>query len=343
MLKIENITKFEQLIDILREDIWRGYYPEGVKLPSERDLAKTYGMSHMTVNKALANLVSQNVLKRVHGVGTFVRDSEMPLPYKLIGVAVNTDLKLHFRFPLLLPPVIQKAGYYPVMLSLSQTREFRSQLRDFLLREPFALIMDGYSKAPLDMLDELRGKTKLIIVSRYDGDKKYPGSYILADHRAGGYMAARHLLSQGRRKILLITYNFNPEKPGAAGLFRDGCKAALDEAGAGDIQCVSGQDANEELYSKILSSANRPDCILSLMDSYLVPIVELCKKKNIKIPEELALIGYNNTPWAESYGLTSVSPEEETIAEEAGRALESDCHREIMVKPRIVFRQSCRE
>ena len=44
----------------------------GDKLPSDRDLAKTFGLNHRTIRKAMAVLVAENIIDRRVGAGTFV-------------------------------------------------------------------------------------------------------------------------------------------------------------------------------------------------------------------------------------------------------------------------------
>ena len=57
----------------LRDLIINGQLQPGQMVPSEWDLSALYGVSRLTVRKALEELVRQNWLERKHGVGTFVR------------------------------------------------------------------------------------------------------------------------------------------------------------------------------------------------------------------------------------------------------------------------------
>ena len=57
----------------LRDLISQGDLVSGQMVPSEWELARIYGVSRLTVRRALDELVRQNWLSRKHGVGTFVR------------------------------------------------------------------------------------------------------------------------------------------------------------------------------------------------------------------------------------------------------------------------------
>lgn len=69
----EKYSLYQQLADSLRDKIYEGKYAFGDKLPSERALAESFGISHLTVRKALAILEEEGLLLRVQGKGTFVR------------------------------------------------------------------------------------------------------------------------------------------------------------------------------------------------------------------------------------------------------------------------------
>ena len=70
---MEKYSLYQQLADSLRDKIYEGKYTFGDKLPSERSLAEKFGISHLTVRKALAILEEEGMLLRVQGKGTFVR------------------------------------------------------------------------------------------------------------------------------------------------------------------------------------------------------------------------------------------------------------------------------
>lgn len=63
---------YKQIAKHLRENILAGVYPAGNKIPSERALAKRFGINRLTVNKALKLLESQSLVTRSRGRGTFV-------------------------------------------------------------------------------------------------------------------------------------------------------------------------------------------------------------------------------------------------------------------------------
>ncbi len=58
----------------LREGIASGRWRPGERLPSESELTDTFGVSRMTVNRALRELHQEGLVDRVQGVGSFVAE-----------------------------------------------------------------------------------------------------------------------------------------------------------------------------------------------------------------------------------------------------------------------------
>ena len=63
---------YQQLMTRLKNDILAGVYPSGARIPSEQLLCETYGVSRVTVRKAMLDLVQEGLLVRRQGKGTFV-------------------------------------------------------------------------------------------------------------------------------------------------------------------------------------------------------------------------------------------------------------------------------
>ena len=63
---------YHQLMQRLSEDIERGTYPVGSRIPPEHKLEELYKVSRVTVRRALAELTAEGLLERKQGKGTFV-------------------------------------------------------------------------------------------------------------------------------------------------------------------------------------------------------------------------------------------------------------------------------
>lgn len=68
----ENTPIFQRIKDYLMREIAAGRWKEGDVVPSEQALVKQFGVSRMTVNRAVRELTAEHVLTRRQGSGTFV-------------------------------------------------------------------------------------------------------------------------------------------------------------------------------------------------------------------------------------------------------------------------------
>jgi GntR family transcriptional regulator len=71
-LKPDSRPLYDQAIEAINQLIEQGGYEPGDKLPGEADLAKQLGISRPTLREAIGNLEMYGIVKRRHGVGTFV-------------------------------------------------------------------------------------------------------------------------------------------------------------------------------------------------------------------------------------------------------------------------------
>ncbi|RXT09128.1 GntR family transcriptional regulator [Ammoniphilus sp. CFH 90114] len=64
---------YMRVVDKLKEEIQQERFQPGQQLPPEPRLAKSLGVSRATLREALRVLEEENVVERIHGVGTFVK------------------------------------------------------------------------------------------------------------------------------------------------------------------------------------------------------------------------------------------------------------------------------
>ena len=82
LLSVSSSPLYHQLKQRIADDIEKGNYPVGTRIPPEHELENIYQVSRVTVRRALAELTTEGMLERKQGKGTFV---SVP--------AVNRDMK----------------------------------------------------------------------------------------------------------------------------------------------------------------------------------------------------------------------------------------------------------
>jgi CheY-like chemotaxis protein len=73
---MQGVSRAERAYADLRAAIEQGRYPEGLALPTQPSLARTLGVSTVTLRQALERLAEEGFVEARHGSGTFVRSQQ---------------------------------------------------------------------------------------------------------------------------------------------------------------------------------------------------------------------------------------------------------------------------
>ena len=66
------VPLYAQLVEQLRRDIAGGVFAQNGRIPTEAELSTNYGVSRITVRRAIDELVAQGLVEKKQGKGTFV-------------------------------------------------------------------------------------------------------------------------------------------------------------------------------------------------------------------------------------------------------------------------------
>ena len=66
---------YQQIKRTIEQRIASGEWQAGQKLPSENELVGALDVSRMTINRALRELTQEGLIRRVHGIGSFVAET----------------------------------------------------------------------------------------------------------------------------------------------------------------------------------------------------------------------------------------------------------------------------
>lgn len=67
------MAKYEEIAEDIRQSILSGKYIQNEQLPLEKEMCEYYGVSRITIKKAVDELVSQGLIIKRRGSGTFVK------------------------------------------------------------------------------------------------------------------------------------------------------------------------------------------------------------------------------------------------------------------------------
>lgn len=101
---------YKQLYNLILQSIRDGTFRPGDKIPSEDTLHDRFGISRVTVRKALQLLVDHEILLKIHGKGTFIaegRFSDAGLrggSFTAFSLQMNTSPSTHIISRIIEPP-----------------------------------------------------------------------------------------------------------------------------------------------------------------------------------------------------------------------------------------------
>ena len=137
------------------------------------------------------------------------------------------------------------------------------------------------------------------------------------DERRGAYKATRHLIDVGHKRIAIID-GANPQGNREK---RDGYQQALAEAGIAYDPALlldprgNAVDRGYWAVDGIMSGRERPTAIFAANDSLALGALRWCLKHNVRVPDDVAIVGMDNIEFGEYAGvpLSSVDYAVETV------------------------------
>ncbi|MGW8482123.1 LacI family DNA-binding transcriptional regulator [Microbacterium sp. NPDC055903] len=187
-------------------------------------------------------------------------------------------------------------------------------------------------------------------------DHEIPGSDFLSvsvDDVEGGYLAARHLLEIGRRRLAFVAgpRSIAQVANRLAGALRavaevDGAVLEVIEQPA--LTVLNGRDAGERIVARV--DGERPDAVFAANDLLAVGILQAFTMfSDVRVPQDIALIGYDDIDFASAtvVPLSSIRQPAQLIGHTAVELLlrsidepEGDFERRVRFQPELVVRAS---
>ena len=145
-----------------------------------------------------------------------------------------------------------------------------------------------------------KSDTPVVFVDRVPGD--FDGQKVMIDNFKAGYDATTHLIDQGCRRIAHIGGSLNQM------LYKErlrGFLQALEDHGlAADPDLIlSGKSLSRQeslvMAAELFKNGHSPDGVFGANDIAAVCAIQMAKKVGKKVPEDVAVIGFNDDPICE--------------------------------------------
>jgi GntR family transcriptional regulator of arabinose operon len=339
--KSQPLPLWWQLKEKIKEEIINNELQPGDKLSTELKLMSEYEISRITVVKALSQLDSEGVIYRIQGKGTFVKGNKPVLKKEeVVGLIMPTTGHIYESLSKKIIHGLTDHHYFCIIIDYNgENRNSIKKIKSLIDRHPAILIIQGISKFPFNFLDNYPGK--VIFLQNFEAEKRLPRArYILSDYFAGGRLVAEYFLSLGYEKIIFYTYPIFPDQKSQLNLI-EGAKSVFREKNISEKNFIIFID--EESILNTLKTEQKSMAIFCDGDHRAKLIYKTAEKLNLRIPEDISIVGYNNTPWCEIFkpNLTSVSIREKELADYViEEIIDKNTNKEIILKPKLIIRDS---
>lgn len=280
-----------------------------------KDIAKECGVSVATVSMALSSKetrVSEKTKVKVREVAAKYNYqpnnaavSLVNKKSKLIGIVFNDLRNTHISSLFMaINSIVAREGYSLVCHII----EDDSCLDDQVIRSVgagnisaiiWAKPLEERGEEEKERLNAAMMRLEVPVITMDDYGFNCEGTDVVFDYRQGGYMATRHLLEYGHRRIGCVAgkKEFHVTCERLAGY-----QLALKEAGIpydpelvyyGDYTMDSGYQAFSYLMGQKVTA------IFSMNDEMAFGIYRAARVYKVKIPQDVSVIGFDNVPFAD--------------------------------------------
>jgi DNA-binding LacI/PurR family transcriptional regulator len=189
----------------------------------------------------------------------------------------------------------------------------------------------------------------MVVFDRVTPDLVAPS--VRLDNEMGGLIATEHLLEQGYKRIAILA---GPKNLGISNNRMEGYLNALKKYKIKKdddliIHCDFNQDYAYYATQELLNQKKRPDAIFAISDRMAIGAMLAIKKKGLRMPENIGLVGFNNEPVVAlvTPQISSVDMSSFELGNAAAKLFIQTMHNnedmskeEIILKPKLYIRES---
>lgn len=307
----ERQPKYRQIVESLRSNIAAGQYRNGGRLPSEAELVRRFGVSRMTVVKAMQQLQQEGLLVRRSGSGTY-----------LSGAASSQALV----FGLIIPDLGETEIFEPICKGMARSPDLsghslswghslttstnKEEEAQHLCQQYIDQKVSGVFFAPLEfsrsrdqvnlrILKALReAQIPVVLLDRCG--LPYPQrsdcDLVGLDNRRAGYTVAEHLIRHGAKRLAFVAHARSAEtvedrKAGyREALFAHGINPSPD-------LLIEADGTDPEEFRAILKRT-KIDAFQCANDLTAARLMQSLLGLGVRIPDDIRIAGVDDVKYA---------------------------------------------
>ncbi len=324
-----------------------------------QDIAKKAGLSKTTISRALNDKpdvspeTKDRILRIAKDLGytpNLLAKSLRSRKSKTMGIII-ADISNPFFASVakVVEDAARKKGYSIILCNTDEEYEEEQEAIQTLLEKR----VDGILIAPVQTKDQnivelKRRKIPFVLLGRHFDILE--ADYVITDDIQGAFSATKYLIKKGHKKILFVN---GPLHISSAKERLAGYKRAFLENGIRyeDKLVRSGAVRMEDGYrimKEILDNKDNITAVFAYSDLVAFGAMKALREANLKIPEQIAVVGYDDIEFASSLEipLTTVCIPKRQLGKEAVRVLDdkikerSKGTQRITLKTELIIRKS---
>jgi LacI family transcriptional regulator len=333
-------------------------------VPTLEDVANLAGVSKSTASRILAAREGVRV-PYSPATQTKVLSCAAKLGYKPSKLARGLSLARTGIIGLVIPSLTD--SFFPGVTSALETRlteegysvilansNADSRIQRARIDDLLSWHVDGLIIAPTQEAGEAgqfwelwQRKTPFVLIDRTFPET--PFCSVSTEDEAGAAMAVEHLIATGRRRIarvggpLAISTNRWRQAGYTAALIRQGILPRPDYA----LDAPPSEEGGRQALARLLTLQPRPDAVFCFSDLLAFGILEACGQQGIRVPQDLAIVGYADLPQSGilKVTLTTVRQPRALLGRRAAEMLvagigKSDRSEQVTLPVELVIRES---
>jgi LacI family transcriptional regulator len=271
------------------------------------DVARAAGVSKATVSRVLAGAEGSSSAETAE----MVRETARRLGYVLNSVASSLRSRQTHAIGLVIADVsnpffggiargveerLAGTGYSVIFGSSDNSPEREWQLVRLLVeRQIDGLIAATSASESKHFLNAQQSGVAVVLV-----DSDLPGSgldSVTIDNYAAAAKGIRHLLSQGHRRIGVVT---GPLQAVFDRHRLDGCRAAMDEAGGAELLIIEGDleaTGGERAARTLMRRSDPPSAVLVTNNMMSLGFLTGLTGMGLRVPQDVSMIAFDDQDW----------------------------------------------
>jgi LacI family transcriptional regulator, gluconate utilization system Gnt-I transcriptional repressor len=299
------------------------------------DVAALAGVAPMTASRAInqpelvSSVLRERVEKAVQDLGYVPNRAARALASaqsKVIVVLVPSLANAVFTAVLAGVQDALDPCNYQILIGNTRYSDAEEEklLATYMQSNPDGILLSGLTHSP--RVQQMLATSRVPVVSMMDLSSE-PGSMSVGfSQEDAGYTITRYLIDKGRKRIGYMAAQLD-ERTLKRG---DGYRKAMEEAGLADpmleLMCPEPSTIalGAELLGRMLANMPGLDAIFCCNDDLAHGAIFQCQRRGIKVPEQLAICGFNDLPasaWMKPSVTTIGTPRYQTGFEAANLLL----------------------